>query len=148
MTTTATSQPHRTRRVRGVLLSTLVGGVIASVVNALVALVALAAGADPSTQGLTPPAYITFTIVGVLVGAIGWMLIGRARSAGRILAVLVPVVVLVSLIPDIALALGATNSGGVTAAVALGIMHVVTAAVAVPVYRVFLPLAKRPQASA
>ena len=56
---------------------------------------------------------------------------------------LVPVVLLLSLIPDVALAATAGSAGVVTAAVALGIMHVVTVAVAVPVYRAFLPITPR-----
>lgn len=131
--------PRTGGRVRGVLLSTLIAGAIASALNAVVALVSLAAGADPAVQGLTPGAYITFTVVGVLVGAIGWTLISRARSARRILAVLVPVVLLVSLIPDAALAL-AGGSAALIAGIGLGVMHVVTVAVAVPVYRKLLPL--------
>lgn len=143
MTTIDTTPTRTSGRLRGILLATLSGAVVASIANAIVATAALAAGADPAIQGLTPPAYITFTILGVLVGAIGWTVVGRARAGKRILTVLVPVVLLLSLIPDVALAVTAGSAGVVTAAVALGIMHVVTVAVAVPVYRAFLPLTPR-----
>jgi hypothetical protein len=130
------------RPVRGILLSTVLGGAVASAANAIVAFAGLAPGADPTLPGLTPPAFITLSILGVLVAAIGWTVVGRARSAKRILTVLVPTLLALSLLPDIALALTASSAAVVTAAVTLGIMHVVTVAVAVPVYRTFLPLPK------
>ena len=143
MTTTTESAPRvASLPVRGILLSTVLGGAVASIANAIVAFAGLSAGADPALPGLTPPAFITLSVVGVLVAAIGWTVVGRARSAKRILTVLVPVLLVVSLIPDVALALTATSAAVVTAAVTLGIMHVVTVAVAVPVFRAFLPLAK------
>jgi hypothetical protein len=139
--TTIDSTPSRTTgTTRGILLSTLLGGAVASVANAIVALAGLAAGADPAVQGLTPPAYITLSVLGVLVGAIGWTVVSRARSAKRILTVLVPLMLVLSLIPDVLLAVTAGSGAVVTAAVTLGIMHVVTVAVAVPVYNAFLPI--------
>ena len=140
MTTIDSTAPASKGSVRGVLLSTLIAGVVASVANAIVAWAGLAAGADPAVMGLTPGAYVTFSVLGVLVGAIGWALIRRAPKARTILTVLVPVVLLLSLIPDVALAVTGGTAAATTAAVTLGIMHVVTAAIAVPVYRVFLPL--------
>ncbi len=142
MTTTESAPRVASLPVRGVLLSTVLGGAVASIANAIVAFAGLSAGADPSLPGLTPPAFITLSVLGVLVAAIGWTIVGRARSAKRILTVLVPVLLIVSLIPDVALALTATSAAVVTAAVTLGIMHVVTVAVAVPVFRTFLPLVK------
>ena len=131
--------PRTRGTARGIALSTLIAGIIASILNAVVAIVALMLGADSAVQGLTPGAYVTFTIVGVLIGAIGWALIRRTRSAKRVLSVLVPVVLVLSLIPDVALA-AAGGSAALIAGIALGVMHVVTVAVAVPVYRAFLPL--------
>jgi hypothetical protein len=141
MTTTESTSRSATGRFRGVLLSTLVGGAIASIANAIVAFAGLAAGADPALPGLTPAAFITFTVAGILIGAIGWALIRRTRAAKRILAVLVPVVLALSLIPDIAIA-GTGTSAATTAGITLGVMHLVTVAVAIPVYRTFLPLAR------
>ncbi|WIB67410.1 DUF6069 family protein [Curtobacterium sp. MCBD17_035] len=132
---------RRPSRVRGVLIATVLAAVIGSIANAIIAVSALAAGADTAVQGLTAPAYVTFTVVGVLVGAIGWALISRTRSAGRVLAILVPVVLVLSLIPDVLLAVSG-DSPMMTAGVALGIMHLVTTAVAVPLYRTFLPIAR------
>ena len=142
MTTTESALRVASLPVRGILLSTVLGGAVASVANAIVAFAGLSAGAEPTLPGLTPPAFITLSVLGVLVAAIGWTVVGRARSAARILTVLVPVLLVLSLIPNIALALTAGSAAVVTAAVALGIMHVVTVAVAVPVFRTFLPLAE------
>ena len=140
MTTIDSASARTEGTTRGIILSTLLGGAVASVANAIVAFAGLAAGADPAIQGLTPPAYITLSVLGVLAGAIGWNVIRRARSAGRILAVLVPVMLVLSLIPDVLLAVSSGDGAVVTAAVTLGIMHVVTVAVAVPIYRAFLPI--------
>jgi hypothetical protein len=140
MTTIAAPSARMTGNARGVLLSTVIGAVVASIANAVVAIAGRAAGADPAIQGLTPPAYITFTVIGVLAGAIGWALIRRTRSAARTLTILVPVILVLSLIPDVALAMSAGSSGIVTAAITLGVMHVVTVAIAVPIYRKFLPI--------
>ena len=136
MTTIESAEPRTKGRLRAILLSTVLVSVIASVANAIVAVAGLAAGADPAVQGLTPPAYITFTVLGALIGAIGWSILSRASQGRRLLTVLVPTVLVLSLIPDVALA----ATVGVTAAVTLGIMHVVTVAVAVPVYRAFMPV--------
>lgn len=127
-----------------IVLATVLAAVFASVANGLVALAGVAAGADPATTGLTPPAYITFTVLGVLVGAIGWRLVGRARAAKRILLVLVPLVLVLSLIPDLLLWLTAGEPAARTAAVTLGVMHVATAAVAIPIYLRVLPLRREP----
>jgi hypothetical protein len=85
----------------------------------------------------------------VLAGAIGWAIIRRrASDPRRLLAWLVPAVIAVSLIPDIALgASGGSSSsnmmtshttwGGVAA---LMVMHLFVAACAVTAYRLLIPL--------
>ena len=142
MTTTESAPRVASLPVRGILLSTLLGGAVASIANAIVAFAGLSAGADPTLPGLTPPAFITLSVMGVLVGAIGWTVVSRTRSAKRNLTVLVPLVLGLSLLPNVLLAVTAGTSAVVTAAVTLGIMHLVTVAVAVPLYRTFLALAK------
>ena len=75
--------------------------VAASVVNAVIAQIALALGADSSFTPLTPGAYVFLTVIGVLLALAGWAVVRRvsARPA-RVLRVLVPVVLLLSFIPD------------------------------------------------
>lgn len=123
---------------RAIATATVVASVIAIIVNAIVSLVAQALGADPAVfRGLVPGAYILFTVVGVLIGAIGWHIIRtRAARPSALLRWLVPTVVVVSLIPNVLVGI----SVGWLGASALGLMHIVVAAVAVPVYRRFLPL--------
>lgn len=73
----------------------------------------------------------------VRAGAVGWLVVRRVVTRpSAVLRWLVPLVVVVSLVPDVLLGL-ALGWGG---AVALGLMHLAVAAVAVPAYRYFLPL--------
>jgi hypothetical protein len=107
---------------------------------AVIAVVARAAGVP---GGFTPlVVFPAFVVIGVLAGAAGWNQV-RQRSAGprRLLACLVPAVLLLSFIPDLAVgaarALPHTTWGGVAA---LMLMHVTVTAVAVPAYHRFLPV--------
>ncbi|GAA3840956.1 hypothetical protein GCM10022403_086480 [Streptomyces coacervatus] len=124
----------------------LVGtAVVATALNAVVAVTARAAGASDDFQPLHLTAYAPLTVFGVLVGAAAWAIV-RARSArpAGLLRTLVPVIVLVSLVPDILV--GASDSKPGTswgAVIALMVMHFVVAAVAVPAFRRFLPLEGR-----
>ncbi|MEW2395501.1 DUF6069 family protein [Streptomyces sp. NPDC046862] len=128
---------------------TAVGGLLAAAVtaslgNAIVALLALlarAAGASHDFEPLTPRAYVPLTVVGVVLGAIGWAVVRRAaRPPPGVLRWLVPVVVVVSFVPDLALLGGDTPGKGPLAVVALMVMHVVVGGVAVIAYRRVLPL--------
>jgi hypothetical protein len=79
--------------------------------------------------------------LGVLAGAVGWQIVRRrATRPAAVLRWLVPAVVALSLIPDIAV--GAGSSPGVSwgAVSALMLMHLTVAATAVVVYRRFMPL--------
>lgn len=127
-----------TSTIRAIATATAVASIGAIIANAIISQAAQALGADPTIfRGLLAPAYILFTVVGVLVGAIGWNIIrNRAERPAALLRWLVPVVVLVSLIPNVL----AGFSLGWLGASALGLMHIAVAAVAVPVYRRFLPL--------
>jgi hypothetical protein len=107
---------------------------------AVIAVVARAAGVP---GGFTPlVVFPAFVVIGVVAGAIGWQQV-RQRTADprRVLARLVPAVLLVSFIPDLAVgvtrALPHTTWGGVAA---LMLMHLAVTVGAVPAYRHFLPL--------
>ena len=121
-------------------------GVAAPVALVATSLIAVAArgllDAPPSFQPLTPAAYGTWTVIGTLAGAIGWRLLAARRAgAGRLLTRLVPVVLAVSLIPDLALLANQNAVPGTTTAavLALMLMHLAVAAIAVPAYRRFMP---------
>ncbi|GAA4691829.1 DUF6069 family protein [Phytohabitans rumicis] len=116
------------------------GALVANSVIALVSRGPLDAPAE--FQPLTPAAYVPLTILGVIAGAVGWRLnVGRSRNAAAMLRTLVPIVVAVSLIPDVALLVDTEMQPGITTTgvVALMLMHVAVAAVAVPTFRRFMP---------
>ncbi|MFG2126586.1 DUF6069 family protein [Streptomyces sp. NPDC048751] len=125
--------------VTGGLIGTVA---VAVAVNAVVAAIAHAAGASDDFQPLQLSAYAPLTVIGVLAAAAAWAII-RARSArpNRLLRTLVPVVLVVSLIPDVMVGVSASRPGTSWGAViALMVMHVVVTAVAVPAYHRLLPL--------
>lgn len=120
-------------RIAAILIAAVA---VAIALNAVVAAVAISAGA-PSTFGpLTFPAYALFTTLGIGAGWAGWVLIHRrAREPRRILRVLVPVLTLLSFVPDVLLLAFRFIPGTTTPAViALMLMHLVVVAVAVPAY--------------
>ena len=119
----------------GVLLAA--GIVVAILANTVVSLAAVAAGASATYPPLTIWVYGAFTVAGVLVGYLGWRL---NRHAPARLRVLVPTVLVLSFIPDIAaLVIGFIPGTTTTGVVALTIMHLTTAAVALPVYSRLAP---------
>lgn len=131
---TAERVASRPRLRTAVILITAV--IIAVAVNAAIAAVAIAAGA-PSTYGpLTFPAYALFTTLGVAAGWAGWVLVHRrARDPRRTLRVLVPVLTVLSFVPDLLLlAFGFIPGTTTSAVIALMLMHLVVVAVAVPAY--------------
>lgn len=110
--------------------------------NALVAQAAITAGADSSFEPFGIGATTGYSALGVLAGFIGWAAVRQwVPRAATVLAVLVPTVTVLSFIPDLAFLDGASQEGaGLTAAVALMLMHVVVAAVAVPIYQRLAPV--------
>lgn len=116
--------------------------VVAGAANSVVALTAIAAGASPTYAPLMLPVYLAFTIVGVLAGYAGWRIIrSRAAQPARVLRVLVPVVLVLSWVPDVILAAVQFIPGTtLTGALALGLMHAVVVGVAVPVYARIAPV--------
>ncbi len=141
MTSTSATAPTRNRAL------TVAGGLVAASVvavalNAVVALIAHAAGASDDFQPLTLPAYATFTVLGILAGAAGWVLIrSRARRPRALLRLLVPIVLMLSLVPDLLLGADGSQPGVSWGAVAaLMVMHVVVAAVALAAYTRLWPV--------
>jgi hypothetical protein len=125
----------------------VIGGVLAavvasSIVEAAVAAIARAAGASYGFQPLQASAFVFFTVVGLVFGSIGWIIVRRSSKAPEsLLRKLVPAVVVISFIPDLAMLVSNykphANAVGV---VALLVMHVVVAAAAVFAFRKVLPL--------
>ncbi len=105
------------------------------------AVIVLAVGAVATVpsgfQPFQPGAYVTFTALGVIAGMVGWLAVRRfAGAPARVLRVLVPSVVLVSLVPDILVGVNQTWPG----AIGLMVMHLAVAAAAVASFARFLPL--------
>ena len=140
--TSTTSAPPATdsRATAGkIALAGIVAAVVALVGNTVVAQVALAAGASDDFTPLTPGAYGFFTVVGVLAGLIGWLLVRRTANATATLRWLIPTVLVVSLIPDVMV--GLSDRAGVSwgAVAALMVMHVIVTVAALTSFKRFLP---------
>ena len=129
---------------RAVVTAIAVAAIASMVVNAVIA--AIARGPlDVSSdfQPLQPATYLTWTLIGTVVGGLVWRAVTRrsAHPAG-LLRWLVPVVVVVSLVPDLLVYLGDSMTGvSGTAVWALVVMHLATAAISVPVFQRFMPAA-------
>lgn len=132
---TATRTATRSGAGRTALI--LIAAIIAALaLNAVIAMAAVAAGAPAQYGPLLPPAYASMTVVGIVAGWFGWRAIrARARNPRRALAIAVPVVGVLSFVPDVVLLATGFIPGTTPAAVlALMAMHVATIAVAVPSY--------------
>ena len=139
--TDSTDAPGRTTTSRA-LLAGLVATVAALVGNTVVALIALAAGASEDFTPLTPGAYGFLTVVGVIVGLGGWLVVRRTTNAAATLRWLVPTVLVLSFVPDILV--GFSDRAGVSwgAVVALMAMHVVLTVTAVATFTRLLPVTR------
>lgn len=132
--TTITRSDYRTRTA--IPLSALIVAVAAGIVNALIALGAVALGAE-ATGGLQPIAYLSLTVIAAIAGAVGWHIVGRrAQRPQRVMRWLVPAFLVVSFIPDVFVGMAM----GWLAAGALALMHIATITIAVLTYRRFMPL--------
>ncbi len=145
MTSTLTSTSTRDAQTvswKSTAAAAAVGAAGGLVINSVIALLARTLFDIPAEfQQLTLPVYGFLTVVGAIIGAIGWHLIAtRSSNATGTLRVLVPTVLVLSLIPDVLLLVSGSQPGTTTAGVlALMLMHVGVAAAAVPAYRRFIP---------
>jgi hypothetical protein len=123
MTTTATP-------TSAVALRLGIAALAALAVNTAVYLVASALDDGGTGTGLSPAAYLPATVVGVLLGAVGWTLL--ARWAPKALRVVVPVVLVLTWIPDLLLLTAGATAANV---VGLMLMHLVVATAVVAAMR-------------
>ena len=139
-TTPNTSHRSTSTKTGSVLLAGIAATAAALLGNTIVAQIALAAGASEDFQPLTPGAYGFFTVVGVIAGLVGWLVVRRRVNAADTLRWLVPTVLVLSLVPDVAV--GFSDRAGVSwgAVTALMVMHVVVTLAAVTSFRRFLPV--------
>ena len=138
----ASVRPAATAGRTTVLL--VVGIVIAGLTTSIVALIATALGAAEGFAPLMPAVYLPFVAVGLIAAVIGWRIVrSRAAHPAAVLRVLVPVVLIASFIPDTILIItrfipGTTLLGGLS----LSVMHLIVAAVAVPLAQRIAPVAR------
>ncbi len=128
--------------VRSALTAGAVAGSLSVATNLVISL--LARGPLDVSEDfvpLTPGPIVLWTLIGAVVGALGWRLIvNRSTRSGAVLRRLVPTVLAISLLPDVALLVTDSMPGTSTAGVlALMLMHVATAAIAVATYRRTMP---------
>ena len=139
MSSSASSAPARRTGALSVAAGLLAALVVAGVANAVVALLARAAGAAAEFAPLNPSSYLPLTAIGLIAGAVGWAVVRRvAGSPAALLRGLIPAAVIVSFVPD--LTQFGSPGGSVLAVVALMVMHVVVATAGVLAYRRVLPL--------
>lgn len=135
MTTQTLTPVASASRARAAIIL-IAATLIAIGLNAVIASIAHALGVSSAYGPLTVPAYASMTVLGVVAGWVGWVLIRRrARNPRRALTIIVPIVVVASFVPDVLLAVlrfvPGTTSGAV---LALALMHIVVAGLAIPAY--------------
>jgi hypothetical protein len=144
-TSTSPSAPISRSAGRGLgraLTTGVVAGALAALTN--VAISALARGplgAGNDFVPLTPGPVVMWTVLGTVIGAVGWRLVVTRSARSRdLLTALVPAVLVLSLIPDVALLVTDSVPGQTTTGVgALMVMHVVTAGIAVAAFARAMP---------
>jgi hypothetical protein len=147
----ANTRSYRNLPTRIALPAALVASVVASLIVELV--IAHGAGAYSDFQPLTLGGLIGPTVLGLLPAVVVWELV--RRRAGDPVAVmrrLVPIVVVLSWVPDVVL--GATHREATTQVAhttwgevaALMVMHLFVAAIGLGMFSWLLPLRRRPAA--
>jgi hypothetical protein len=136
--TLAIVTPTRARSVAIIAAGTLV----AILANSVIAIAAHAAGASADFSPLLVFVYAPFTLVGFLAAYAGWRIVRRRASRpAAVLRVLVPVLTVLSFVPDAVLVItGFIPGASLTAVIALGLMHLVVVAIAVPVCARLVPV--------
>lgn len=148
------NRSYRNLPTRIALPTALVASVVASlIVELIIAAIAHGAGAYSDFQPLTFGGLIGPTVLGLLTAVVVWELV--RRRAGDPVAVmrrLVPIVIVLSWVPDVVL--GATHRAGTSyvahttwgEVAALMVMHLFVAAIGVGLFSQLLPLRRRPEA--
>ena len=138
---TRSNTDARLSRASGALL--LIGGAIVAVgINWIITSIAIAGGADPEFAPLAIYVFGPFTVVGYAVAHLGWRIVrSRAARPGAVLRVTVPVLTVLSFVPDsVLLATGFIPDSSLVAVAALALMHLVAVAVVVFVSRRVAPV--------
>jgi hypothetical protein len=140
MTGHATPATPRLRRIAAAAAAAAIGSAIAAV---LVGVIGQAAGA-PSVKELSAGGLATLAVAGVVIATLAWAWIGSRVDGRRLLSVLVPAVLVLSFIPDIALGLTGTTWSAVAT---LMTAHAAVFAVTIPALIHWLPPRDTPPAA-
>jgi hypothetical protein len=150
----ANFRSYRNLPTRIALPIALVASVVASlIVELIIAAIAHAAGAYSDFHPFTFSGLIGPTVLGLVVAVVVWELVRRrAADPVAVMRRLVPIVVVLSWVPDIAL--GATHRAGTSQVAhttwgevaALMVMHLFVAAIGIGLFSQLLPLRHRPAA--
>ncbi|MFC0112222.1 DUF6069 family protein [Kibdelosporangium aridum] len=116
--------------IRGIAIRLGVAALIALAANTAIALAARQFDDGGIGAGLVPAQYLSLTLIGIVLGAVGWTVV--SRYAPRALRVVVPVVLVLTWIPDVLLLNSGATAGNV---VGLMLMHVVVAIAVVAAFR-------------
>jgi H+/Cl- antiporter ClcA len=150
-TMTATSTPRRLKTIAAMPAAVAAAVLVGDLVSMVIARMAHGAGVSQSFAPLHFATYTSLIVLGVIGGAVGWQLLRtRATYPRRLLARLVPLVLLLSFVPDVLMGITKAETGTTWGGVlALMAMHIVVASAAVGSYLHFLPVRPadgRPQA--
>jgi hypothetical protein len=121
--------------------SAIVAAIAVSVAaTAVVAAIAHSAGVSDTFTPLKTGSYIFLIVVGVLAGCVGWQLVRvRVGDPVRVLRRLVPLVLVLSFVPDLYIGVSGADQATWGGVLALMCAHVVVAAAAVTSFSFFLP---------
>src|ERR1700761_6894957 len=134
MTTQASSSTRGISRRATATLTMIAAAAVAIAANYAVSIAAVTAGAKPGFAPLEIYVFGPFTVLGLLAGYTGWRIVrARATKPLRVLRVLVPVLTVLSFVPDtISVIVGFIPETTLTGFVGLMIMHLVVVGVGVP----------------
>ena len=137
---TASSIPRST--ATSILLAALSVYVLANLLCLAVASITLRAGASEQFPPLAPTTFGVHVILASIAGSLAWSVVRRqAPDPHRVLSVLMPAVVLVSLAVDATLGLTRTLPGTTWTGIAgLMVMHLVTMGCVVMANQYFFPV--------
>ena len=122
-------------------LAIVAAAAVGALGTTVIAAIAHGAGVTHSFSPLNPGAYIALIVLGVLGGAIGWQAVrARAAEPARLLRTLVPVVLLLSFIPDITIGILGSDHATWGGVIALMAAHVLVAGAAVTSFATLLPV--------
>ncbi|WP_375426287.1 DUF6069 family protein [uncultured Friedmanniella sp.] len=125
--------------VGSVAVAVVVNVVVSTLVAFLIGRLAIALGVPAGTMQYQLPALLVIILLASVIGAAGWSIVRRrARHPRGLIRVLAPVVLVVSLVPDVLLGVGGVATWGAVAG--LMVMHVAVAALTVTVFSRLLPL--------